>query len=107
MGAQLFPSTVAKSWSTQYNQPTAQFYHVVTDNRFPYYIYGAQQDNSTVGIASASPDGGIDRTDWYGVGGGESGYIAPDPTDPQIVYAGSYVRRDSLASIIAPAKRTP
>jgi photosystem II stability/assembly factor-like uncharacterized protein len=79
-----------QSWSTQYNQPTAQFYHVVTDNRFPYYIYGAQQDNSTVGIASASPDGGIDRTDWYGVGGGESGYIAPDPTDPQIVYAGSY-----------------
>ncbi|HLJ96815.1 MAG TPA: hypothetical protein VKU02_26815, partial [Gemmataceae bacterium] len=79
-----------KSWSTEYNQPTAQFYHVTTDNRFPYYIYGAQQDNSTVGIASASPDGEIDRTDWYDVGGGESGYIAPDPTDPQIVYAGSY-----------------
>ncbi|HEV2115163.1 MAG TPA: glycosyl hydrolase, partial [Terriglobales bacterium] len=79
-----------KSWSTEYNQPTAQFYHVVTDNRFPYYIYGAQQDNSTAGIASASPDGAIDRPDWYDVGGGESGYIAPDPTDPQIVYAGSY-----------------
>jgi photosystem II stability/assembly factor-like uncharacterized protein len=79
-----------KSWSTEYNQPTAQFYHVVTDNRFPYYLYGAQQDNSTVGIASASPDGVIDRPDWYDVGGGESGYIAPDPTDPQIVYAGSY-----------------
>ena len=79
-----------KSWSTEYNQPTAQFYHVTTDNRFPYYIYGAQQDNSTVGIASASPDGVIDRPDWYDVGGGESGYIAPDPTDPQIVYAGSY-----------------
>ena len=79
-----------KTWSTEYNQPTAQFYHVVTDNRFPYYMYGAQQDNSTVGIASASPDGAIDRPDWYDVGGGESGYIAPDPTDPQIVYAGSY-----------------
>jgi photosystem II stability/assembly factor-like uncharacterized protein len=79
-----------KTWSTEYNQPTAQFYHVTTDNRFPYYIYGAQQDNSTVGIASASPDGVIDRPDWYDVGGGESGYIAPDPTDPQIVYAGSY-----------------
>lgn len=78
------------SWTTEDNQPTAQFYHVVTDNRFPYYIYGAQQDNSTVGIASASPHGGIDRTDWYDVGGGESGYIAPDPTDPLIVYAGSY-----------------
>jgi photosystem II stability/assembly factor-like uncharacterized protein len=79
-----------QSWTTLYNQPTAQFYHVTTDNRFPYYLYGAQQDNSTVGIASASADGGIDRADWYDVGGGESGYIAPDPTDPQIVYAGSY-----------------
>ena len=80
----------AQSWTTLYNQPTAQFYHVTTDNRFPYYIYGAQQDNSTVGIASAGVDGAIDRADWYDVGGGESGYIAPDPTDPQIVYAGSY-----------------
>jgi photosystem II stability/assembly factor-like uncharacterized protein len=78
------------TWTTLYNQPTAQFYHVVTDNRFPYYIYGAQQDNSTVGIASASPEGAIDRPDWYDVGGGESGYIAPDPNDPEIVYAGSY-----------------
>ena len=79
-----------ETWTSQYNQPTAQFYHVTTDNRFPYYIYGAQQDNSTVAIASASPDGAIDRPDWYAVGGGESGYIAPDPTNPEIVYAGSY-----------------
>jgi len=79
-----------ESWSTVYNQPTAQFYHVTTDNQFPYYIYGAQQDNSTVAIASASANGAIDRPDWYDVGGGESGYIAPDPTDPLIVYAGSY-----------------
>ncbi len=78
------------TWTTVYNQPTSQFYHVTTDNRFPYYIYGAQQDNSTVAIASASAEGGIDRPDWYDVGGGESGYIAPDPTDPEIVYAGSY-----------------
>jgi photosystem II stability/assembly factor-like uncharacterized protein len=78
------------SWTTLYNQPTAQFYHVVTDNRFPYYMYGAQQDNSTVAIASAGPDGAIDRPDWYAVGGGESGYIAPEPNDPDIVYAGSY-----------------
>ena len=78
------------SWTSEYNQPTAQFYHVTTDNQFPYYMYGAQQDNSTVAIASASPDGAIDRTDWYDVGGGESGYIAPDPSDPEIVYAGSY-----------------
>src|SRR5438477_3782359 len=78
------------SWTTQGNQPTAQFYHVVTDDRFPYHVYGAQQDNSTVGIASASDGGGIDRPDWHPVGGGESGYIAPDPHDPEIVYAGSY-----------------
>ncbi len=79
-----------ESWSTVYNQPTAQFYHVTADNRFPYYMYGAQQDNSTVAIASAGLDGSIDRSDWYDVGGGESGYIAPDPADPMIVYAGSY-----------------
>jgi hypothetical protein len=77
------------SWTTQANQPTAQFYHAITDNRFPYWLYGAQQDNSSVGIASAAP-GGIDRPSWYPVGGGESGYIAPDPHDPEIVYAGSY-----------------
>ncbi len=78
------------SWTSEYTQPTAQFYHVTTDNRFPYFIYGAQQDNSTVAIASASANGAIDRPDWYDVGGGESGYIAPDPTDPEMVYAGSY-----------------
>jgi photosystem II stability/assembly factor-like uncharacterized protein len=77
------------TWTGQANQPTAEFYHVTTDNRFPYYLYGAQQDNSSVAIASAAP-GGIDRTSWYAVGGGESGYIAPDPRDPEIVYAGSY-----------------
>jgi photosystem II stability/assembly factor-like uncharacterized protein len=77
------------SWTTQGNQPTAQFYHAITDNRFPYWVYGAQQDNSSVGIASAAR-GGIDRPSWYPVGGGESGYIAPDPRDPEIVYAGSY-----------------
>lgn len=77
------------SWTSQANQPTAQFYHVTTDTRFPYYVYGSQQDNSSVAIANAAP-GGIDRPNWYPVGGGESGYIAPDPRDPEIVYAGSY-----------------
>ncbi len=79
-----------ETWTSIYNQPTAQFYHVTSDNRFPYYIYGAQQDNSTVAIASAGLDGSIDTRDWYDVGGGESGYIAPEPDDPNIVYAGSY-----------------
>ena len=78
------------SWSSNMNQPTAQFYHVIADSRFPYWLYGAQQDNTTVAIASASATGGIDRSDFYDVGGGESGYIAPDPDDPEIVYAGSY-----------------
>ena len=79
-----------KSWTAEDTQPTAQFYHVITDNRFPYYLYGAQQDNTTVAIASRSDEGAIGRADWYAVGGGESGYIAPDPKDPNIVYAGSY-----------------
>ena len=76
-----------KTWSTQYNQPTAQFYHVITDDRWPYYIYGAQQDNTTVAIKSYDDDGVIGRQDWYQVGGGESGYIAPYPPDPNIVFA--------------------
>jgi len=79
-----------RSWSTQDNQPTAQFYRVALDNDFPYHMYGAQQDNSTVRIASRTTAGGITDKDWYDVGGGESGWIAPDPKDSQIVYAGSY-----------------
>ncbi|MGN6720143.1 MAG: WD40/YVTN/BNR-like repeat-containing protein, partial [Candidatus Binatia bacterium] len=77
------------TWSTQYNQPTAQFYHVITDNRWPYYIYGAQQDNTTVAIKSYDDEGVIARQDWYDVGGGECGYIAPYPPDPNIVFANS------------------
>lgn len=79
-----------KSWSSQANQPTAQFYHVATDTGFPYRVYGAQQDNSTVSIASRTDSGSIDRPDWYDVGGGESGYVVPNRVNPEIVYAGSY-----------------
>jgi len=82
--------TGGKAWTNEDNQPTAQFYHVITDNRFPYYVYGAQQDNSTVAIASRNNGFGISTRDWYAVGGGESGYIAPHPVNPNIVYAGSY-----------------
>ncbi|HYX30362.1 MAG TPA: hypothetical protein VE863_17610 [Pyrinomonadaceae bacterium] len=78
-----------RSWSEQ-DQPTAQFYRVAVDNDFPYHIYGAQQDNSTVRIASRTNEGGIDVRDWYEVGGGESGWIAPSPKDSEIVFAGSY-----------------
>jgi len=78
------------SWTGLDNQPTAQFYHVVTDNRFPYWVYGAQQDNTTVRIASRTDSAGIDQPDWHSVGGGESGHIAPRHDNPDIVYAGSY-----------------
>jgi photosystem II stability/assembly factor-like uncharacterized protein len=78
-----------RSWTEQ-DQPTAQFYRVALDNDFPYNIYGAQQDNSTVRIASRTTDVGIRESDWYDVGGGESGWIAPSPKDSQIVFAGSY-----------------
>jgi photosystem II stability/assembly factor-like uncharacterized protein len=79
-----------KNWTREDNQPTAQFYHVITDNALPYRVYGAQQDSGTVAITSRSDDGAIDRTDWYDVGGGEAGYIAPYPLDPYIVYAADY-----------------
>jgi len=79
-----------RTWTRQDTQPTAQFYHVTTDNQFPYHVYGAQQDNSTVAIASRSDSGAIGRQDWYEVGGCESGYIAVHPTDHNIVYAGCY-----------------
>jgi photosystem II stability/assembly factor-like uncharacterized protein len=80
-----------KTWTRQDSQPTAQIYHVATDNSFPYRIYGDQQDNSSVGIISRSDQGVIGRWDWYPVGGGESGYIAPDPRDSNIVYATGYM----------------
>jgi len=79
-----------KSWTREDNQPTAQFYHVITDNATPYRVYGSQQDSGSVGIVSRSDDGAIDRSDWYDVGGGEAGYIAPYPPDPNIVYAADY-----------------
>ncbi len=78
-----------RSWSEQ-DQPTAQFYRVALDNDFPYHIYGAQQDNSTVRIASRTTDFGITTSDWFDVGGGESGWIAPSPKDSEIIFAGSY-----------------
>jgi photosystem II stability/assembly factor-like uncharacterized protein len=89
-GGAAVSSNGGRTWSSLQNQPTGQFYHVITDSQFPYRVYGAQQDNSTVSIASRTNGGGIDQTDWYPVGGGESGYIAPDPRDPNIVYAGNY-----------------
>src|ERR1019366_1845314 len=77
-----------RTWSSWYNQPTGQFYHVITDQRYPYRIYGAQQDAGTIGIASRSDFGLITFRDWLPVGAGEAGVIAPDPLDSNIVYGG-------------------
>ncbi|HEX5708832.1 MAG TPA: hypothetical protein VFX96_16150, partial [Pyrinomonadaceae bacterium] len=78
-----------RTWTEQ-DQATAQFYRVALDNDFPYHIYGAQQDNSTVKIASRTADSTIGTSDWHDVGGGESGWIAPHPRDSNVVFAGSY-----------------
>lgn len=79
-----------KNWSTYMNQPTAQIYRVVTDNHFPYRIYGAQQDNSTIRIAHRTNGGTIGESDWESTAGGESAHIAVDPLNNDIVYGGSY-----------------
>lgn len=78
------------TWSTQDNQPTGQFYRVNTDNRFPYYVYGGQQDNSSVAIVSQAP-GGIGWKNWHAVAGCESAYVAFDPDDPVRNYGGCYM----------------
>jgi photosystem II stability/assembly factor-like uncharacterized protein len=78
------------SWSTLMNQPTAQFYRVAVDTRDPYWIYGCQQDNTSVAIKSRAEGWGITAADWHAVGGGESGWIAPEPKDPDVVFAGEY-----------------
>lgn len=78
------------SWSTYMNQPTSQFYRVITDDHFPYRIYGAQQDNSAIRIDSRSNWGYITDRNWESTAGGESAFLAPDPKDNDIVYGGSY-----------------
>jgi photosystem II stability/assembly factor-like uncharacterized protein len=98
-----------QTWSTWYNQPTAQLYHVITDNQFPYVVYGAQQDSGSAAVLSRTDHGQITPRDWFPAGGSESGYMAPDPKDPNIIYlSGSYGsvdrfdRRTSFSQDIAP-----
>ena len=79
----------AQSWSTIYNQPTAQFYHVCADDQQPYHVYGSQQDNWAMRLPSQSHRGAITQNDWVQPGGGESGYIAVKPGDSNIVVGGS------------------
>lgn len=81
-----------ESYSSWYNQPTAQFYHVSTDNAFPYNVYGGQQESGSVGIASRGNDGHISYREWHPVGVEEYGYVAADPLDPNIIYGGKVTR---------------
>ena len=81
-----------ETWSSWYNQPTAQFYHVITDRRFPYWVYGGQQESGSVGTASRGDYGEITFRDWHPVGVEEYGYVAPDPLNPAIVYGGKVTR---------------
>jgi photosystem II stability/assembly factor-like uncharacterized protein len=80
-----------RTWSSWYNQPTAQLYHVLTDNKFPYTVYGAQQDTGSAAVPSRTDHGQITPRDWFPAGGSESGYMALDPSDPDIIYlSGTY-----------------
>src|SRR5918993_248336 len=83
-----------RTWSSWYNQPTAQLYHVTTDNQFPYWVYGGQQESGAIGIASRGNGGQISFRDWIGVGIDEYAYIAPDPLDANIIYGGRVMRFD-------------
>jgi photosystem II stability/assembly factor-like uncharacterized protein len=83
-----------QTYSSWYNQPTAQLYHVSADNAFPYNVYSGQQESGSVGIVSRGNDGGINFRDWHPVGAEEYGYVAPDPLDPNIIYGGKISRYD-------------
>jgi photosystem II stability/assembly factor-like uncharacterized protein len=85
-----------KTWSSWYNQPTAQFYHVITDNQFPYNVYGGQQESGSVGISSRGNDGEITFRDWHPVAADEWAYVAPDPLHPNIIYGGKVTKYDKL-----------
>jgi photosystem II stability/assembly factor-like uncharacterized protein len=98
-----------QTWSSWYNQPTAQLYHVITDNQFPYVVYGAQQDSGSAAVPSRTDHGQITPRDWFPAGGSESGYMAPDPKDANIVYSsGTYGtvdrfdRRTGFSQDVAP-----
>ena len=98
-----------QSWSTWYNQPTAQIYHVVTDNQFPYVVYGTQQDSGSAAVLSRTDHGQITPRDWFPAGPSESGYMALDPDDPNIVFLASsyggvsrFNRRTGLSQDVTP-----
>jgi photosystem II stability/assembly factor-like uncharacterized protein len=83
-----------ETWSSWYNQPTAQFYHVSTDNAFPYRVCGGQQESGSACVSSRGDDGQVTFREWHPVGVEEYGYVAADPLDPDIVYGGKVSRYD-------------
>lgn len=83
-----------KTWSSWFNQPTAQMYHVSTDKQFPYRVYGGQQESGAIVISSRGNGGQISFRDWIGIGADEYAYVAPDPLNPDIVYGGRVVRHN-------------
>ncbi len=94
-----------QTWSSWYNQPTAQLYHVSTDNQFPYWVYGGQQESGSVGIASRGNDGQITFREWHPVGAEEYGYVAPDPLNPDLIYGGKltcYNRKTGQIQDVSP-----
>src|SRR6266404_5464735 len=95
------------SWSSWYNQPTAQFYHVTTDNRFPYWVYGAQQESGSAGTMSRSDYGGITFREWHPVGVFEYGYIAVDPLDSNILYGARLTRTNQALGEVADVTPEP
>ena len=101
------------TWSDWFTQPTGQFYHVITDNQFPYRLYAAQQDSGSVAVTSRSDFGRITYRNWFSTGAFESGYIAPDPLDPNLIYSvgwyGSVFRLNrqtgQIATLFGPGAR--
>ncbi|HEV8264955.1 MAG TPA: hypothetical protein VGQ06_08375 [Gemmatimonadales bacterium] len=83
-----------ETWSSWYNQPTAQMFHVATDNRFPYWVYGGQQESGSAGVPSRGNDGQITFREWHPVGAEEYGYVVPDPLHPNLIYGGKLTRFD-------------
>src|ERR1043166_4427841 len=96
-----------QTWSSWDNQPTAHFYHVITDNRFPYWVYGGQQESGSVGTASRSDYGEITFRDWHPVGVEEDGYVAPDPPNPHIIYGGKATRYNMITGDVQNIAPTP
>ncbi len=94
-----------ETWSSWYNQPTGQFYHIAADDQFPYKVYSGQQDNGTVGISSRGPYGVISIRDWHPVGGEERDYEVPKPGNPDIVFGtglgGTVTRFDNITRQVA------